>query len=81
VYFESVGPHAKDRELTSGKHVQVPTAVAYFHKELFKVPRSWVASSFNLKRWSKFPTGGHFAAMEELELLANDMSQFFSMYH
>ncbi|KAL3151609.1 hypothetical protein ABBQ38_012601 [Trebouxia sp. C0009 RCD-2024] len=80
VYYESMGPHAKDKHLTSGKRVEVPTAVANFRNELFKVPQSWAASSFNLKRWSKFPTGGHFAALEEPELLANDMIQFFAQY-
>lgn len=60
---------------------QVPTAVANFPKELFRVPKSWAASKFNLKQWSKFTSGGHFAAMEEPEALAEDIRKFFAKYH
>lgn len=57
-YYEFMGLHAKDKKLTSGRRVEVPGAVANFKTELFKAPRSWAASSFNLKRWSKFGIGG-----------------------
>jgi microsomal epoxide hydrolase len=31
----------------------------------------------NLTRWTEMPRGGHFAAMEEPELLADDIRAFF----
>jgi pimeloyl-ACP methyl ester carboxylesterase len=31
-----------------------------------------------VRRWTEMPKGGHFAAMEEPELLANDVREFFS---
>jgi hypothetical protein len=31
----------------------------------------------NVQRWSDMPRGGHFAALEEPELLAEDLRSFF----
>ncbi len=61
--------------------LQVPSAVANFPKELFSSPKAWAASSYNLKQWSHFPSGGHFAALEEPNLLAHDVQKFFAEYH
>ena len=36
---------------------KVPTAVANFPKELFRAPKAWAASRYNLKQWSKFQKG------------------------
>jgi pimeloyl-ACP methyl ester carboxylesterase len=33
--------------------------------------------AFNIQRWTVFPTGGHFAALEEPDLLAQDVREFF----
>ena len=40
-------------------------------------PREWVERCYNLQRWAELPRGGHFAAMEEPELLAQDIRAFF----
>ena len=58
-------------------HVEVPTACAVFPGELAIPPRAWVAARFNLARWTEMPRGGHFAALEEPELLVDDMRAFF----
>ena len=57
--------------------IEVPTAGAIFKKELYKAPRKWAEASFNLKQWSVFPSGGHFAALEEPKLLVEDLRSFF----
>jgi microsomal epoxide hydrolase len=58
--------------------VQVPFACAVFPGELFVVaPRQWVEASHNLVQYTVMPRGGHFAAMEEPELLVQDMRKFF----
>jgi pimeloyl-ACP methyl ester carboxylesterase len=31
----------------------------------------------NLVRWTEMPRGGHFAALEEPDLLVNDVREFF----
>ena len=55
----------------------MPTACALFPKELILVPRSWFERGHNLVRWTEMPRGGHFAAMEEPELLVEDIRAFF----
>jgi len=60
-----------------GVRVQPPTGVALFPKELPMPPRSWVERGYNVKRWTTMPRGGHFAALEQPELLAEDIRAFF----
>ncbi len=57
--------------------VEVPTAAAVFPRELFKPPRAWAAARYNLKRWTRFDSGGHFAALEEPEALVEDIRAFY----
>ena len=61
----------------SGGRVEVPTACARFPREIIRPPRSWVEQVYNVVRWTEMPRGGHFAAMEEPDLLAPDMLEFF----
>jgi microsomal epoxide hydrolase len=56
---------------------KVPTGVAVFPKELVKFPRRWVEKRYNLQHWTEMPSGGHFAALEEPELLTADIRSFF----
>ncbi len=58
-------------------YITVPTAVACFPHEIIRVPRSWAARHFEIVRWTQMPSGGHFAAMEEPELLVEDVRAFF----
>ena len=41
-------------------------------------PRSWYERLYHIQRWTVFPRGGHFAAAEEPDLLANDIAEFFT---
>lgn len=59
------------------RYVEVPTAVAVFPKEIYFVPRRWAESRYNIVRWTMMPRGGHFAALEEPELLVDDVRSFF----
>lgn len=58
-------------------YVKVPTGCAVFPGELARLPRSWAENSFNVTHWTEMPRGGHFAAMEEPELLVEDIRKFF----
>lgn len=58
--------------------VKVPTSFARFPKELLVPPRAYVEKGFNIRRWTEMPAGGHFAAMEQPQLLADDIKAFFS---
>ncbi|HVA41168.1 MAG TPA: epoxide hydrolase [Candidatus Binataceae bacterium] len=57
--------------------IETPTAVANFPAELMRPPRSWAERAYNVVRWTVMPSGGHFAAMEEPTLLADDIRAFF----
>jgi pimeloyl-ACP methyl ester carboxylesterase len=71
IYYEN------QRAPNQPSRVQVPTACAVFPKEINIPPRSWVERQYNLTRWTEMPRGGHFAAMEEPELLIEDVRAFF----
>ena len=59
------------------KKIKVPTAIAEFPKEMSKwPPKSYIKRIFNLKRWTKMKKGGHFAALEQPDLLIKDIRAF-----
>uniref|UniRef100_A0A8C5PHE1 Epoxide hydrolase n=1 Tax=Leptobrachium leishanense TaxID=445787 RepID=A0A8C5PHE1_9ANUR len=59
--------------------VYVPTGIAAFPCELVHVPRVLAKEKFrNIVTYTYMPRGGHFAAMEEPELLAKDVQNFVS---
>lgn len=62
-------------------HVRVPTAMALFVKHFVpegEPPREWVERLYDVRRWTPMPRGGHFAAAEEPQLLAQDIAAFFA---
>jgi pimeloyl-ACP methyl ester carboxylesterase len=73
-YYEAA--HAPAQPLP---RVTVPTGYAMFPGEYLvgRVPREWVARAYNLQHWTELPRGGHFAALEEPDLLAEDIRAFF----
>ena len=47
------------------------------------IPRAYGAAverGYNVQQWTEMPRGGHFAAMEEPELLAADIRSFFRRF-
>ena len=61
--------------------VDVPTAVAVFDNQFVPEgtpPREWAERLYDVRRWTEMPSGGHFAAAEEPELLARDIAAFFA---
>ena len=40
-------------------------------------PRTYVERIFNVKQWTEMQSGGHFAAMEQPELLVKDIVNFY----
>ncbi len=57
--------------------IDVPTAYLEFPHEIIRPPRSMAERVFNIQRWTSRPRGGHFAAMEQPEVLVADMRAFF----
>lgn len=56
---------------------KVPAAFALFPKDISHPPREWAERFFSVQRWTEMPHGGHFAAMEEPQLLAEDLRAWF----
>jgi len=57
--------------------LKVPTAVALFPKEYLEwAPRSYVEKIYNIQHWTEMPRGGHFAALEQPDLLVKDIRDF-----
>jgi microsomal epoxide hydrolase len=59
---------------------RVPAALALFPKDISQPPREWAERFFHVERWTEMPRGGHFAAMEEPELLAEDLRTWFRAF-
>jgi microsomal epoxide hydrolase len=57
--------------------VEVPTAGAIFPKEIIRPPRAWAEHAFDIRRWTRFEAGGHFAALEQPEALIEDVRAFY----
>ena len=59
------------------RRIEVPTAAALFPAEMLAwPPRSYAERMYNIKRWTKMPKGGHFAALEQPDLLVDDIRAF-----
>ena len=71
-----LGERRERWRLAPGERVEVPAAVADFPKEIVRPPREWAERILDLRRWTEMPRGGHFAAFEEPELLADDLVAF-----
>jgi pimeloyl-ACP methyl ester carboxylesterase len=63
--------------LPAERCIEVPTAYQSFPKDILHPPRSLAERAYNIQRWTLSPRGGHFAALEEPELLADDVRMFF----
>jgi microsomal epoxide hydrolase len=57
--------------------ISVPTAYLALPREIVRPPRSLAEPIFNIQRWTELDRGGHFAALEEPEALADDLREFF----
>ena len=54
--------------------ISVPAAVSVFPEEIYQGPRSWAERAYtNLLYFKKHEKGGHFAAWEQPQLLAEDV--------
>jgi pimeloyl-ACP methyl ester carboxylesterase len=66
---------------TLSERVTVPTAIANFHHNFAPegvLPREWAERTYPVARFTDMLRGGHFAAVEEPDLLAADIAAFFT---
>jgi pimeloyl-ACP methyl ester carboxylesterase len=63
----------------AGTRITVPTGVAAFPDPVFPTPpRSQAQKTYNIVQWTEMAAGGHFAALEQPQLLLADMRRFFA---
>ncbi|MBO0836096.1 MAG: epoxide hydrolase [Actinobacteria bacterium] len=74
IYFEAVRSAAWTGQPAPST---VPTGVAVFPFEIAPPIRRFAEQSDNIVHWTEFDRGGHFAAMEEPDLLVADIRKFF----
>ena len=75
IYRESAA--TRRRPAPRGR-VEVPVGVRGLPAaRSYRPPRRWVEPHYNVARWTDMPRGGHFAALEEPELLLDDVRAFF----
>jgi pimeloyl-ACP methyl ester carboxylesterase len=69
-YLESA---ATPLRLSPDQRVTAATHIAHFPHEMPFPPRSWVERRYAVTRWTTMARGGHFAALEAPDLLAEDI--------
>jgi pimeloyl-ACP methyl ester carboxylesterase len=74
IYWES---RAAATSIPPIGRIEVPTAVADFPGERARSPRAWIEERYALVRHTHLPSGGHFAAIEQPDLFAADVRDFF----
>ena len=58
--------------------IAMPTGCSIFPKEIFRSSRRWAEQRFqNLIHWNELPQGGHFAALEQPDVLVNELRTCF----
>jgi pimeloyl-ACP methyl ester carboxylesterase len=79
-YYEAWhNPHPNP--LKPGERIETPTGIAMFpgEKDLL-VPREFAERCYNIQGWTDKPRGGHFPALEEPNLLVEDVRTFFRAF-
>ncbi|HEX9025385.1 MAG TPA: epoxide hydrolase [Clostridium sp.] len=71
IYYENT------HSLPSMGHIDVPTGLALFPADILLPPKEWTKRNLNITRLTTMISGGHFTAMEEPELLAEEIRAFF----
>ncbi len=74
MYYENM------HSLPSLGRIEVPTGIALFPADILLPPKGWAERNLNITRWSMMQRGGHFTAMEEPELLAEDIRAFYRTF-
>jgi pimeloyl-ACP methyl ester carboxylesterase len=66
------------KEVVPTPYLETPVGYADFPKEVAVPPFSWIAQTFNVVQKTGMPKGGHFAALEQPDLLVADIRKFFA---
>ncbi|MCU1478838.1 MAG: putative epoxide hydrolase [Subtercola sp.] len=73
--------NSRDRLMVpDARPIPVRTGMAVFAGDINQAPEEWAARLFALERYVRIPRGGHFAAFEEPQLLADELRTFFRAF-
>jgi microsomal epoxide hydrolase len=61
----------------SSPRLETPVGYADFPREVAVPPFRWVTRTYNVVQRTEMPKGGHFAALEQPDLLLEDIQKFF----
>lgn len=67
----------RSKPMALQEKVRPPLGIAQFPAEIPIPPRNFIERGFDVRRWTAMPAGGHFAALEQPELLAEEIRAFF----
>lgn len=86
LYWEAVGGTLRSADFFSAsrgssERIEIPMGASLFPGETFRAPRAWAEAAWpNLFYWNEVGKGGHFAAFEQPELFAAEISQAFRAF-
>jgi pimeloyl-ACP methyl ester carboxylesterase len=63
--------------LDLGAPIETPTGYARYPKEIMRTSKRWAERQYHLVHYADLPRGGHFAAMEQPALFADDVRTCF----
>jgi pimeloyl-ACP methyl ester carboxylesterase len=66
------------KEMGPTPRLETPVGYADFPKDVAVPPLSWISQTYNIVQKTEMPKGGHFAAMEQPDLLVGDIRKFFA---
>ena len=62
--------------MLNAQFIEQPVGCAQFAYDIYYGPKAWLSKRMNVKRWSFFESGGHFAAMEKPDVFVKDVKAF-----
>ena len=74
MYYENMN------SLPPMRPIDVPTGLALFPSDILLPPKEWAKRNLHITHLTTRASGGHFTAMEEPELLAEEIRTFFRSY-
>jgi hypothetical protein len=78
IYYESQAKgRSKDSTDKLQSYVDLPLGLAYFPKEIANMPRAWAEGMGKIVHVSESSKGGHFAALERPDVIADDLRAMF----
>lgn len=78
LYYETLGVAENlNPVMAPFDYISKPVGIASYPNEILNSPKRWCDTIYNVKQYSLFKDGGHFAAFEQPESFSNDVIKFY----